>query len=46
MDKTKTAVIIGIVTVILLGVVIYLNRDKFGSQKSDDKSEQVAPAKE
>lgn len=33
MNQTKTAVIIGIITVVLLGVVIYLNRDKFGSKK-------------
>lgn len=33
MNQTKTAVIIGIVTVALLGVVIYLNRDKFGKKE-------------
>lgn len=34
MDKTKTAVIIGIISVVMLGVIIYLNRDKFGSKKA------------
>lgn len=31
MNKVSTAVIIGIVIVVMLGVVIYLNRDKFHS---------------
>lgn len=33
MQKVSTAVIIGIVCVALLGTLIYLNRDKFGSLK-------------
>lgn len=32
MNQIKTAVIIGIITVVMLGVVIYLNRDKFGKK--------------
>ena len=33
MNQIKTAVIIGMITVVMLGVVIYLNRDKFGKKK-------------
>lgn len=29
MNKVSTAVIVGIVGVVMLGVLIYLNRDKF-----------------
>ncbi len=29
MNQTKTAVIIGIVCVVMLGVLIYANKDKF-----------------
>ncbi len=29
MDKIKTAVILSILTIFMMGVVIYLNRDKF-----------------
>lgn len=29
MNKVSTAVIIGIVCVVLLGVLVYLNRDRF-----------------
>lgn len=32
MNQTKTAVIIGIVCVVLLGVLIFLNRDKFSTK--------------
>lgn len=32
MNKVSTAVTIGIVIVVMLGVVIYLNRDKFHTQ--------------
>jgi len=41
MQKVSTAVIIGIVCVALLGVLVYLNRDKFTSLK-----EAAAPAGE
>lgn len=34
MQKISTAVILGILAVVMLGVVIYLNRDKFGSKKA------------
>lgn len=34
MNQTKTAVIIGIVCVVLLGALLYANRDKFSSAKS------------
>ena len=33
MQKVSTAVIIGIVCVALLGTLVYLNRDKFGTKK-------------
>lgn len=42
MNQTKTAVIIGIVTVVLLGVLIFLNRDKFISKKEEAPA--AAPA--
>ncbi len=42
MDKTKTAVILSIVIIVLLGVVIFLNRDKFVSSPAAE----VAPAAE
>lgn len=32
MNQTKTAVIIGIVCVVMLGALLYANRDKFSSQ--------------
>lgn len=35
MQKVSTAVIIGIVCVILLGTLVFLNRDKFASLKAD-----------
>ena len=35
MQKVSTAVIIGIVCVAMLGVLVYLNRDKFTSNKED-----------
>lgn len=41
MQKVSTAVIIGIVCVAMLGVLVYLNRDKFTS-----KSVSAAPAGE
>ncbi len=41
MNQTKTAVIIGIISVVMLGVIIYLNRDKFGS-----KEQATSPAAE
>ncbi len=41
MQKVSTAVIIGIVCVAMLGVLVYLNRDKFASKK-----EEKAPAGE
>ena len=34
MNKISTSVIIGIVCVVLLGVLVYLNRDKFGTKKA------------
>lgn len=34
MNKISTSVIIGIVCVALLGVLVYLNRDKFGTKKA------------
>lgn len=34
MNQTKTAVIIGIVCVVLLGVLVFLNRDKFAAKKA------------
>ena len=33
MKKISTAVIIGIVCVVMLGIVIWLNRDKFSKEK-------------
>ena len=33
MDKTKTAVILGIIAIAMLGIIIWLNRDKFGSKE-------------
>lgn len=33
MQKVSTTVILGIVCVVLLGVLVYLNRDKFTSQE-------------
>lgn len=41
MNQTKTAVIIGIVCVILLGALLYANRDGFTS-KSTKKEEAKA----
>ena len=41
MQKVSTTVIIGIVCVVMLGVLTYLNRDKFTSRK-----EVTAPAGE
>ena len=41
MQKVSTAVILGIVCVILLGTLVFLNRDKFASLK-----EAAAPAGE
>lgn len=35
MNQTKTAVIIGIVCVVLLGVLVFLNRDKFSTKPAD-----------
>ncbi len=35
MNKISTSVILGIVCIVLLSVLVYLNRDKFGSAKSD-----------
>ena len=32
MNQTKTAVIISIVCVVMLGVLIFLNRDKFSTK--------------
>lgn len=32
MDKTKTAVIIGIICLIGIGVLLYANREKFASK--------------
>jgi uncharacterized integral membrane protein len=40
MNKISTAVIVGIVCVVLLGVLIFLNRDKFHS--SDNAAEAAA----
>lgn len=40
MNKVSTAVIIGIVIVVMLGVVIYLNRDKFHTQASKAEVEE------
>lgn len=34
MNQTKTAVIISIVCVVMLGVLIFLNRDKFATKKT------------
>lgn len=34
MNQIKTAVIISIVCVVMLGVLIFLNRDKFGSKET------------
>ncbi len=34
MNKVSTAVTVGIVCVVMLGVVIYLNRDKFHSSSA------------
>ena len=34
MDKVKTTVIIGIVLIVLLAVLIFLNRDKFARNKN------------
>lgn len=43
MQKVSTAVIIGIVCVLGLGFLIYLNRDKIGSKK---EVAAAAPAQE
>lgn len=41
MDKIKTNTILTIVLAVMVGVVIYLNRDKFGSKAVEPaKSEQ------
>ena len=34
MNKISTSVIIGIVCVVLLALLVYLNRDKFGTKKA------------
>lgn len=41
MNQTKTAVIIGIVCVVLLGALLYANRDKFSSEKSVETTNQT-----
>ena len=41
MNQTKTAVIIGIVCVVLLGVLVFLNRDKFATKKAIEPAEEV-----
>lgn len=41
MNQTKTAVIIGIVCVVLLGVLVFLNRDKFATKKAVDPTAEV-----
>ena len=35
MEKTKTAVIVGIITIVLLGVVIFALRDNFKKKSAD-----------
>lgn len=39
MDKTKTAVIIGILCLVGIGVVIYANRDKLTSKSETTQAE-------
>ena len=41
MNQTKTAVIISIVWVVMLGVLIFLNRDKFGTKKVVEPAPEV-----
>lgn len=41
MNQTKTAVIIGIVCVVLLGVLVFLNRDKFATKKAVEPAVEV-----
>ena len=41
MNQTKTAVIIGIVCVVLLGVLVFLNRDKFATKKAVEPAAEV-----
>lgn len=41
MNQTKTAVIIGIVCVVLLGVLVFLNRDKFATKKAIEPAAEV-----
>ncbi len=38
MNQTKTAVIIGIVCVVLLGVLVFLNRDKLTKRAETTKT--------
>ncbi|MBO5974985.1 MAG: hypothetical protein J6P95_04645 [Paludibacteraceae bacterium] len=45
MDKTKTAVILCIVIIVMLGAILYACRDKFlpsKEEKTADKQESVA----
>lgn len=41
MNQTKTAVIIGIVCVVLLGVLVFLNRDKFATKNAVEPAAEV-----
>lgn len=41
MNQTKTAVIIGIVCVVMLGALLYANRDKFSSQPTQNTTKQT-----
>lgn len=41
MNQTKTAVIIGIVCVAMLGALLYANRDKFSSQTTQTITKQT-----
>jgi|GEM_PF-6272999 hypothetical protein len=47
MDKTKTAVILCIVIIVMLGAILYACRDKFFSkeEKSADKQEPATEEK-
>ncbi|MDD3479968.1 MAG: hypothetical protein PHI42_06250 [Paludibacteraceae bacterium] len=44
MDKTKTAVILGIVSVVLLGAILYALKDSFSSKNetTNKSTEKVA----
>lgn len=41
MNQTKTAVILSIVTIVLVGAVLYALRDNFKSQKSVKTSSEI-----